>query len=65
MNTNPPDSQESSEPGQANADLINDLHDLTGKVDSFPLSFTLAWRQYLNHPRQHSPITQQPESTEL
>ncbi len=48
MNTNPPQSQESNNPGRALADLINDIHDLTGKLDSFALSLTLAWKQHPN-----------------
>jgi hypothetical protein len=64
MNSNNhPNSQESNQRGQAIADSINDIHDLTGKVDSFALSFTLARRQHPDHQRQPSPITLQPERT--
>jgi hypothetical protein len=42
MNTNPPNSQESSQLGQAIEDLINDMRKLTGTLNSFALSFTLA-----------------------
>ena len=62
MNTKLPNSQRRNDSGQAIADLTNDIRDLTGNLDSFALSFTLAWRQHPDHQRQHSPITQ-PERT--
>jgi hypothetical protein len=56
MNTNPPNSQKSKDPGQAIADLIDDMRNLTSALDSFALSVTLAWRQHPDPQRQHSPI---------
>jgi hypothetical protein len=64
MNSNtPPNFQESSQPGEAIANLVNDIHDLTGKVDSFALSFTLAWKHSHDPQRQFSPITAIQERT--
>jgi len=66
MNTNPPNSQESKDPGQAVAELINDMRKLTSTLDLFVLSFTLAWRKHPDPQRQHSPIiTATQERTEL
>jgi hypothetical protein len=53
MNTALPNSQESNSPGEAIADLIDDMRKLTSTLDSFAL-FTVAWRQHLDHQRQHS-----------
>jgi hypothetical protein len=64
--TNPPTSQPSNNPGQAIADLINDMRDLTSTLDSFSLSFTLAWERHISHFQcQHSPTatTTQAERT--
>ena len=63
MNTNHPHSQESNKPGQDIVDLIDDIHALTGKLDSFALSFTLAWRKHPGQQRQHFQISPQPERT--
>ncbi len=63
MNTKPPISQESDQRGQAIANLIDDIHDLPGKLDSVAWSFTLARRQHPDHQRQHSPFNKQSERT--
>jgi hypothetical protein len=65
MNTNPPNPQESSNPGQAIEELINDMRELTSTLDSFALSFTLAWRQHPDQQRQDPPSARasQPERT--
>jgi hypothetical protein len=55
--SNHPPSPQSNDPGQAVADLTNDIHNLTGKVDSFALLFTLAWRQNPDRQRQSSTTT--------
>ena len=66
MNTsNHSTSQGSNGPDHAVADLIDDVPKLTGALDSFALSFPLAWRQHLDHQREHFPITSQPERTTL
>jgi hypothetical protein len=59
---NPPNSQPSSQPGEAIADLINDMRRLASTLDFFALSFTLAWTQNPDYQRQHFPISQ-PERT--
>jgi hypothetical protein len=58
MNTNLPNSQASTQPGQIIVELINDIQDLTGKSSSSALSFTLAWRQHPNPQCQDCPFTQ-------
>jgi hypothetical protein len=54
--SNLPNSQESNQRGQAIADLISDMLALASTLDSFALSFTLAWRKQSDHQRQPSPI---------
>ena len=63
MNTKLPTSQESIQPGQPLADLITDIHDLTGKLDMFALSSMLAWRKHPHHRRQHFQTTPPERST--
>jgi hypothetical protein len=51
--------------GQVIAKLINDMRHLAGTLDSFALSFTLAWKKHPGQQREPSPTqgTSQPERT--
>lgn len=62
MNTdNHQKSQESGQPGQTVAELIQDMRELTLALDSFTLSFTLAWMRNSGPQRQpSSPATTTP-----
>ena len=63
MNTNPANSQESTQAAQTTADLTNEMRNLTSMLDSLALSFTLAWRRDFDHQCQQSPITQAEKTT--
>jgi hypothetical protein len=65
MNTPTPlNPQESKDLGQSIVELISDLRDLTGTLDSFALSFTLAWERRISDSQpQHSPTTDPQERT--
>ena len=54
---NHPTPQESGQPGQTVAELIQDMRELALALDSFSLSFKLAWRRTTDSQHQPSRTT--------
>ena len=61
-----PNASDSSQPGQTVAELISDMRYLATTLDSFALSFTLAWTQHPDCQRQSPSVvpSSEPERTE-
>ena len=55
-NTNPlPISPPTNDPSPTVPELIHDMCALTKKLDSFTLSFSLAWQRFASEPRPQQP----------